>query len=131
MGRPRIRPFTVHTDQESGQTIMKAWASCTWTSRSTSLKRTYKVEANIGAPQVAYRESLGKVTDIDYTHKKQTGGTGQFARVKIKFEPGEQGSGFVFRKLGGSAARCRRNSSPASRRAWSLPRKTACWPASR
>ena len=60
------------------------------------LKRTYKVEANIGAPQVAYRESLGQGTDIDYTHKKQTGGTGQFARVKIKFEPGEPGSGFVF-----------------------------------
>jgi elongation factor G len=62
------------------------------------------VEANIGAPQVAYRESLGKVTDIDYTHKKQTGGTGQFARVKLKFEPGEQGSGFVFESsiVGGS-----------------------------
>jgi elongation factor G len=60
------------------------------------LKRTYKVDANIGAPQVAYRESLGKRADIDYTHKKQTGGTGQFARVLITFEPGEPGSGFVF-----------------------------------
>jgi elongation factor G len=60
------------------------------------LKRTYKVDANIGAPQVAYRESLGKRADIDYTHKKQTGGTGQFARVMITFEPGEPGSGFVF-----------------------------------
>jgi elongation factor G len=60
------------------------------------LKRTYKVEANIGAPQVAYRESLGKKVEIDYTHKKQTGGTGQFARVKIVFEPGEPGSGFQF-----------------------------------
>jgi elongation factor G len=60
------------------------------------LKRTYKVEANIGAPQVAYRESLGKRAEIDYTHKKQTGGTGQFARVKLVFEPGEPGTGFVF-----------------------------------
>ena len=76
------------------------------------LRRTYKVEANIGAPQVAYRESLGKVTDIDYTHKKQTGGTGQFARVKIKFEPGEQGSASSL-KARWSAVRSRRNSSPA------------------
>jgi elongation factor G len=88
--------FTVHTDQESGQTIMKGMGELHLDIKVDILKRTYKVEANIGAPQVAYRESLGKVTDIDYTHKKQTGGTGQFARVKIKFEPGEQGSGFVF-----------------------------------
>jgi elongation factor G len=88
--------FTVQTDQESGQTIMKGMGELHLDIKVDILKRTYKVEANIGAPQVAYRESLGKVTDIDYTHKKQTGGTGQFARVKIKFEPGEQGSGFVF-----------------------------------
>ncbi|WP_068877580.1 MULTISPECIES: elongation factor G [unclassified Phenylobacterium] len=88
--------FTVHTDQESGQTIMKGMGELHLDIKVDILKRTYKVEANIGAPQVAYRESLGKVADIDYTHKKQTGGTGQFARVKIKFEPGEPGSGFVF-----------------------------------
>jgi elongation factor G len=88
--------FTVHTDQESGQTIMKGMGELHLDIKVDILKRTYKVEANIGAPQVAYRESLGKATDIDYTHKKQTGGTGQFARVKIRFEPGEQGSGFVF-----------------------------------
>jgi elongation factor G len=88
--------FTVHTDQESGQTIMKGMGELHLDIKVDILKRTYKVEANIGAPQVAYRESLGKVADIDYTHKKQTGGTGQFARVKIRFEPGEQGSGFVF-----------------------------------
>jgi elongation factor G len=60
------------------------------------LRRTYKVEANVGAPQVAYREKLGRAATIDYTHKKQTGGSGQFARVKIEFEPGEPGSGFKF-----------------------------------
>jgi elongation factor G len=60
------------------------------------LRRTYKVDANIGAPQVAYRETITRRSEVDYTHKKQTGGTGQFARVKIVFEPGEPGTGFVF-----------------------------------
>jgi elongation factor G len=96
--------FTVHTDQESGQTRLKGMGELHLDIKVDILKRTYKVEANIGAPQVAYRESLGKTTDIDYTHKKQTGGTGQFARVKIKFSPGEPGSGFVFENtiVGGS-----------------------------
>jgi len=88
--------FTVHTDQESGQTIMKGMGELHLDIKVDILKRTYKVDANIGAPQVAYRESLGRKVDIDYTHKKQTGGTGQFARVMITFEPGEPGSGFVF-----------------------------------
>src|SRR5471030_2067881 len=81
--------FTVQTDQASGQVIMRGMGELHLDIKVDILRRTYKVEANIGAPQVAYRESLGKVTDIDYTHKKQTGGTGQFARVKIIFEPGE------------------------------------------
>jgi elongation factor G len=88
--------FTVHTDQESGQTIMKGMGELHLDIKVDILRRTYKVDANIGAPQVAYRESLGRKTDIDYTHKKQTGGTGQFARVKIVFEPGLPGSGFEF-----------------------------------
>ncbi len=88
--------FTVPTDHESGQTILKGMGELHLDIKIDILKRTYKVEANIGAPQVAYRESLGRKADIDYTHKKQTGGTGQFARVKIMFEPGEPGSGFVF-----------------------------------
>jgi elongation factor G len=88
--------FTVFTDQESGQTIMKGMGELHLDIKVDILKRTYKVDANIGAPQVAYRESLGKSADIDYTHKKQTGGTGQFARIKVLFEPGEPGSGFVF-----------------------------------
>jgi elongation factor G len=96
--------FTVHTDQESGQTIMKGMGELHLDIKVDILKRTYKVEANIGAPQVAYRESLGRKAEIDYTHKKQTGGTGQFARVKIIFEPGEPGTGFVFEStvVGGS-----------------------------
>ena len=88
--------FTVQTDQESGQTIMKGMGELHLDIKVDILRRTYKVDANIGAPQVAYRESLGKRADIDYTHKKQTGGTGQFARIKVTFEPGEPGSGFVF-----------------------------------
>jgi elongation factor G len=96
--------FTVFTDQESGQTIMKGMGELHLDIKVDILKRTYKVEANIGAPQVAYRESLGRAVEIDYTHKKQTGGTGQFARVKIQFAPGLPGSGFVFeaKVVGGS-----------------------------
>jgi len=88
--------FTVSTDHESGQTILKGMGELHLDIKIDILKRTYKVEANIGAPQVAYRESLGRRAEIDYTHKKQTGGTGQFARVKLVFEPGEPGTGFVF-----------------------------------
>jgi len=96
--------FTVHTDQESGQTIMKGMGELHLDIKVDILKRTYKVEANIGAPQVAYRESLGRACEIDYTHKKQTGGTGQFARIKLQFAPGEPGSGFKFESkvVGGS-----------------------------
>jgi elongation factor G len=96
--------FTVSTDHESGQTILKGMGELHLDIKIDILKRTYKVEANIGAPQVAYRESLGRKAEIDYTHKKQTGGTGQFARIKLVFEPGEPGSGFVFESVltGGS-----------------------------
>jgi len=87
--------FTVSTDHESGQTILKGMGELHLDIKIDILRRTYKVDATIGQPQVAYRESLGRKVDIDYTHKKQTGGTGQFARVMITFEPGEPGSGFV------------------------------------
>ncbi|MFT3727964.1 MAG: elongation factor G [Terricaulis sp.] len=88
--------FRVSTDQESGQTILKGMGELHLDIKIDILRRTYKVEAAVGAPQVAYREKLGRAATIDYTHKKQTGGSGQFARVKIEFEPGEPGSGFKF-----------------------------------
>jgi elongation factor G len=96
--------FHVSTDPESGQTILKGMGELHLDIKVDILKRTYKVEASVGAPQVAYRETLGRPTLIDYTHKKQTGGSGQFARVKIEFEPTEPGSGFAFdaKVVGGS-----------------------------
>ena len=88
--------FRVHTDQESGQTIIKGMGELHLDIKVDILKRTYKVDANIGAPQVAYRERITKKVTVDYQHKKQTGGTGQFAQVKIVAEPTEIGTGFVF-----------------------------------
>jgi elongation factor G len=88
--------FRVSTDPESGQTILKGMGELHLDIKVDILKRTYKVEASIGAPQVAYREKLTKKTEITYTHKKQTGGTGQFAKVSIVFEPAEPGSGSSF-----------------------------------
>ncbi|RAI44167.1 elongation factor G [Rhodoplanes roseus] len=88
--------FRVSTDQESGQTILKGMGELHLDIKVDILKRTYKVEANIGAPQVAYREKLTKSVTVDYVHKKQTGGSGQFAGVKILVEPTEPGTGFEF-----------------------------------
>src|SRR6187551_1222847 len=88
--------FRVHTDQESGQTIIKGMGELHLDIKVDILRRTYKVEANIGAPQVAYREKITRQVTKDYTHKKQTGGTGQYARVKFVVEPLPSGSGFVF-----------------------------------
>src|SRR5258707_14382144 len=87
--------FRVSTDQESGQTILKGMGELHLEIKVDILKRTYKVEANVGAPQVAYRETLSKPLSIKYTHKKQTGGSSQFSEVTIEFEPLEPGSGFV------------------------------------
>jgi elongation factor G len=88
--------FRVSTDQESGQTILKGMGELHLDIKVDILKRTYKVEANIGAPQVAYREKISRQVTKDYTHKKQTGGSGQFARIKIVCEPLPPGSGFIF-----------------------------------
>jgi elongation factor G len=88
--------FRVKTDQESGQTIISGMGELHLDILVDRMKREFKVEANIGQPQVAYRETITQRADVDYTHKKQTGGTGQFARVKITIEPNEPGAGFVF-----------------------------------
>jgi elongation factor G len=96
--------FRVSSDMESGQTILKGMGELHLEIKIDILRRTYKVDANVGAPQVAYRETLARPVSIKYTHKKQTGGSGQFAEVSIDFEPLPPGSGFVFENdvVGGS-----------------------------
>jgi elongation factor G len=96
--------FRVSTDPESGQTILKGMGELHLDIKVDILKRTYKVDANIGAPQVAYRETLSKKSEVNYTHKKQTGGSGQFARVVMTFEPAGPGAGSSFEsKIAGGA----------------------------
>ncbi|MDF1737304.1 MAG: elongation factor G [Minwuia sp.] len=99
--------FRVTTDHETGQTVLKGMGELHLDILIDRMKREFKVEANIGAPQVAYRETLTRQAEIDYTHKKQTGGSGQFARIKLVLEPGEPGSGFQFESkvVGGSVPR--------------------------
>jgi elongation factor G len=99
--------FRVSSDEESGQTILKGMGELHLEILVDRMRREFKVEANVGAPQVAYREKMTQPVTIDYTHKKQTGGSGQFARVKIEFEPLEAGSGFEFESgiFGGSVPR--------------------------
>jgi len=88
--------FRVSTDPESGQTVIKGMGELHLEIIVDRMKREFKVDANVGQPQVAYRETITRPAEVDYTHKKQTGGSGQFARVKVNFKPGEQGEGFVF-----------------------------------
>jgi len=99
--------FRVSTDNESGQTVIKGMGELHLEIIVDRMRREFKVEANVGAPQVAYRESITRRAEIDYTHKKQTGGSGQFARIKLVFEPLERGAGFVFENsvVGGSVPR--------------------------
>ena len=96
--------FRVETDLESGQTIMKGMGELHLDILVDRLKREFKVEANIGAPQVAYRETIGHEVEHTYTHKKQSGGSGQFAEVKMIITPTEPGEGFSFesRIVGGA-----------------------------
>jgi elongation factor G len=96
--------FRVKSDEESGQTIIAGMGELHLDIIVDRMRREFKVEANIGAPQVAYRETITKVAEIDYTHKKQSGGSGQFARVKIVFEPNPEGEDFLFESkiVGGS-----------------------------
>jgi elongation factor G len=88
--------FRVTTDRESGQTILEGTSEDHLKSKIDILKRTYKVDANVGAPQVAFRERITRRVEHSYTHKKHTGGTGQFAAVTLVVEPNEPGKGYVF-----------------------------------
>ncbi|MGF1649117.1 MAG: elongation factor G [Hyphomicrobiaceae bacterium] len=96
--------FRVKTDEESGQTIIAGMGELHLDIIIDRMRREFKVEANVGQPQVAYRETISRMAEIDYTHKKQTGGTGQYARVKLRFEPNETGHGneFASEIIGGS-----------------------------
>jgi len=96
--------FRVAVDAESGETILRGMGELHLDIKVDILRRVYGVDANVGAPQVAYRETLVKPTEVDYTHKKQTGGTGQFARVKLRMELNETGKGneFVSEVVGGA-----------------------------
>ncbi len=98
--------FRVETDIESGQTIMKGMGELHLDILVDRLKREFKVEANIGAPQVAYRETIDREVEHTYTHKKQSGGSGQFAEVKLLISPTEPGEGFSFESkiVGGCGA---------------------------
>jgi elongation factor G len=99
--------FHVETDQDSGETIIKGMGELHLDIKVDILKRTYGVEVEVGKPQVAYRESITKVVQDSYTHKKQSGGSGQFGRIDYIVEPGEPGSGFQFvsKVTGGSVPR--------------------------
>jgi len=88
--------FRVQSDEESGQTIISGMGELHLDILVDRMKREFSVEANVGAPQVAYRESIAREVEIDYTHKKQSGGSGQFGRIKMVVTPGERGTGVVF-----------------------------------
>jgi elongation factor G len=95
--------FRVTTDEESGQTVIKGMGELHLEILVDRMKREFSVEANVGPPQVAYRETITRTIEADYTHKKQTGGSGQFARIKVRFEPLQTGAGreFESRVVGG------------------------------
>ena len=123
--------FRVSTDPESGQTILKGMGELHLDIKVDILKRTYKVDANIGAPQVAYREKLTKKTEIDYTHKKQSGGSGQFAKVKMVFEPDTPGAGNSFsiedhRRRGAERVHSRRREGLQQRDRFGRARRLPC-----
>jgi elongation factor G len=106
----------LETDRETGQTILRGMGELHLEVTLDRMRTEFNVEGNMGEPQVAYRETFTKPIEEQYVHKKQTGGSGQFAEVWITFEPLERGKGFVHRRRP-SAARCRASSCPRSRRA--------------
>jgi elongation factor G len=99
--------FRVAVDEESGQTVIKGMGELHLEIIVDRMRREFRVDANVGQPQVAYRETISKSVDVDYVHRKQTGGAGQFARVKLKFQPLPPGSGFQFENsvVGGNVPR--------------------------
>jgi elongation factor G len=99
--------FRVSVDHESGQTVIKGMGELHLEILVDRMKREFKVEANVGAPQVAYRETITKAAEINYTHKKQTGGSGQYAKITLRFEPAKPGEGYEFESevVGGSVPR--------------------------
>jgi len=88
--------FRVETDEDSGETILKGMGELHLDIKVDILKRTYGVELDVGAPQVAYRETITQLIEDSYTHKKQSGGSGQFGKIDYRIKPGEPGTGFVF-----------------------------------
>ncbi len=99
--------FRVAVDDETGQTLIRGMGELHLEIIVDRMRREFKVDANVGAPQVAYRETITRAAECDYTHKKQTGGAGQFARIKLRIEPGEPGAGFEFdsKVVGGNVPR--------------------------
>ena len=99
--------FRVSADPESGQTVIRGMGELHLDILVDRMRREFKVDANVGRPQVAYRETLSREAEVDYTHRKQTGGAGQFARIKIMLEPLDSGGGFVFESevVGGAVPR--------------------------
>lgn len=99
--------FQVSSNPETGQTVIKGMGELHLEIIVDRMRREFKVDANVGAPQVAYRETITRIADVDYTHKKQSGGAGQYARIKLRFEPQEPGAGFSFESaiVGGSVPR--------------------------
>src|SRR3546814_12533897 len=98
--------FRVSVDHESGQTVIKGMGELHLEILVDRMKREFKVDANVGATQVAYREAISRTAEVDSTHKKQTGGQGQFARLQLGFEPRESGAGTAFeRRIVGGAVR--------------------------
>jgi elongation factor G len=99
--------FRVSSDPESGQTVIKGMGELHLEIIVDRMKREFKVDATVGQPQVAYRETITGTSEVDYTHKKQTGGAGQFARITVRFEPQERGQGYQFESkiVGGSVPR--------------------------
>ncbi len=120
----------VSTDPDTGQTILAGMGELHLEIIVDRMQREFGVGANVGKPQVAYRETIRKTAESDYTHKKQTGGSGQYARVKLRVEP-LPGRRVRIRQRSHAAATFRRNSFRRSRRAWSRRWSTGFWPAIR